>query len=494
MRGESFEAALQSGSERHPGKLLFAFAADNGRVSYGEFQHRVERCSAALVAAGVGPGIRVAIRLPASPELLVHLLAVMQAGGLAVPLANAQHPAMTVSMLRVLDPHLVVAAADGSGSTAGACLAERHCTWDWLRGEPPAAETNQARLGIFTSGSTGVPRCVLLSQSNLLAGAAFVAEAHRLTAEDTALCLMPLTHINGIVTTVLAPLLTGGSVSFLERVPSPRSFAHVLGESTATWFSAAPMHFRLLSYAAVKPPGFSHCRFGRSASAALPVELQRQFEELYGIPVVETMGLTECSGQVFSNPMPPGKRKFGSVGRAVGNVAEIIDANDRVRPNGVVGEIRVKGPNVMLGYLGAPADTAEVLRGDWLYTGDLGFRDDDGYFHVTGRKKLIANIGGHKVSLAAVEGAAARLDFVEEVVAVARPDEGLGEAVDLYYMGGVNPQSGAPAAEAERIREAVAAVLPHHLALQRITKVKDLPRSASGKVLRHRLAELESGG
>jgi acyl-coenzyme A synthetase/AMP-(fatty) acid ligase len=492
MRGESFEAALRSVADRHPEKLLFTFAADNGRVSYGEFQRRVARCTAALVDAGVGPGIRVALRLSASPEFLVHLLAVMQAGGLAVPLANAQHPAMADSMLRVLDPHLIVVAAEGSRSTAGACPTEPRCKWDWHRDAPPSAETNEARLGIFTSGTTGVPRCVLLSRSNLLAGAVFVAEAHRLAAGDIALCLMPLTHINGIVTTVLAPLLTGGSVIFLEGVPSPRSFAHVLGQSTATWFSAAPMHFRLLSYADAKPRPFARCRFGRSASAALPVEVQRQFEELYGIPVIETMGLTECSGQVFANPMPPVERKFGSVGRAVGNVAEIIDENDRALPNGVVGEIRVKGPNVMLGYLGASADTAEILRGGWLYTGDLGFRDDDGFFHVTGRKKLIANIGGHKVSLVAVENAVARLDFLEEAVAVARPDKGFGEVVDLYYTAGVNLKPGASAVAAERIREAVATVLPHHLALRRIIRVKEIPRSASGKVLRHRLAELES--
>ena len=492
MRNDSFEAVLQSGAGRHPGKLFCSFDAVNGRVSYGELNQRVERCAAALGKAGLGAGARVAIGLPPSPEFLVHLLAVMQAGGLAVPLGAEQHPEMLASMLSVLDPHLVVKPA-GPALTPVSCGPEPHCAWHWHRTAGDAAETVSARLGIFTSGSTSVPRCVLLSESNLLAGAKFVAEAHDLAAEDTVLCLMPLSHINGIVTTVLAPLLTGGSVHYLQGSATPRGFQQALEQTAATWFSAAPVHYRLLSYAPVKSQGFPHCRFGRSASAALPIDVQQKFEALYGIPVVQTMGLSECTGQVFANPMPPAERKFGSVGRAVGNIAEIVDANDQVLPSGAVGEIRVKGPNVMLGYLGAQAETAEALRGDWLYTGDLGFRDYNGFFHVTGRKKLIANVGGHKVSLAAVEAAAATLDCVAEAIAVARPDRGLGEIVDLYYTSGAKPRAGDPAVERKRIRQVVSAVLPHHLALRDIRRLEELPRSASGKVLRHRLADCEDG-
>ena len=161
----------------------------------------------------------MALRLPPFPELLVHLLAVIQAGGLAVPLAASQHSSMTESMQRALDPHLVVAPAV-AGVSADGMTGEPGCEWIWQPSAADTAEAKQARLGIFTSGSTGAPRCALLSLSNLRAGADFVIRAHGLGAEDRALGLMPLHHINGIVTTVLAPLLTGGAVVFLPDIPS----------------------------------------------------------------------------------------------------------------------------------------------------------------------------------------------------------------------------------------------------------------------------------
>lgn len=183
--------------------------------------------------------------------------------------------------------------------------------------------------------------------------------------------------------------------------------------------------------------------------------------------------------------MALGERKVGSVGRPFGNQAQVVDAHDHPLPDGETGEIRVRGPNVMLGYLGAPEATGEVLRGGWFHTGDLGYRDADGFYYITGRKKLIAIFSGINISLVAVEQAALGCSFVEDAAAVASADASFGEVVDLYCTGGGKD----PGREEQEIRQQVIRVLPHHLAVKRVACLESLPRSDSGKILRYRLTD-----
>jgi acyl-coenzyme A synthetase/AMP-(fatty) acid ligase len=261
----------------------------------------------------------------------------------------------------------------------------------------------------------------------------------------------------------------------------------LLRRHQATWFSAVPTHYRMLIDLGHAPTGLEACRFGRSASAPLSPNVQEQFERLFGIPIIETMGLTECAGQVFANPMVLSERKFGSVGRAVGNEAQVVDDGGGPVPDGQVGEIRIRGANVMLGYFRAPEETAAVLRDGWLMTGDLGYRDGDGFFHITGRKKLIAIFSGINISLVAVEQAAKVLPFVTDAAAVACGDPLFGEVIDVYYTA-----NGADEARERReLQTQVRRLLPHHLALRHIHRIAEMPRSASGKVLRYRLTASE---
>lgn len=484
MLPATFESALEHLAETIPGKTFCIFSGSGERLTYGELRSRVANCSQSLRSLGVGPGVRVAIRLPATPQLLIHLLAVFNAGGVAVPMAITMPQSAVKETLQALDPHLVIDSGDSQNGAAS--------TIEWLETKtaitqyPKAREeklSHSACLGVFTSGSTDLPSCVLLSRANLLAGAAFVIEAHAITGDDTVVCCMPLSHINGIVTTVLAPLLSGGTVVFLQGTFMPRDFLHAMKRYSATWFSAAPLHYELLLYSGADGAHMETCRFGRSASAPLNPDAQLRFEALYGIPVIQTLGLTETSGQVFSNPIDPGAARPGSVGRPVGNQAEIVDSRGRRVSDGTNGEIRVKGPNVMLGYFGDPGSSSETLRNGWLYTGDLGYRDADGFFYITGRKKLIAIFGGENISLVAVEQAALRVPFVTDAAAVARECPGIGEVVDLYYAGG----GADPAAEKQDISRALLEILPSHHALGEITWLENLPRSESGKLLRYTL-------
>ncbi|NIR17369.1 MAG: AMP-binding protein, partial [Desulfobacterales bacterium] len=191
---------------------------------------------------------------------------------------------------------------------------------------PEVTEDDDALL-LYTSGTTGLPKGAILSHKNMVAGGQYTTMAHGLTPEDRALCSLPLYHINGEVVTSVTPLVSGGSVVMPHKF-STTNFWELISEYGCTWFSVVPT---IISYlcSATDLEGKEHridqLRFGRSASSALPPSLHKAFEEKFGVPIIETMGLTETAAPVFSNPMDPKKRKYGSPGVAVGNEARIVD-------------------------------------------------------------------------------------------------------------------------------------------------------------------------
>ncbi len=187
----------------------------------------------------------------------------------------------------------------------------------------PEVEEEDPALLLYTSGTTGTPKGVILCHRNMVAGGEYTTLAHELTADDRALCSLPLYHINGEVVTAVTPLVSGGSVVMPHRF-SVSTFWELISDHRCTWFSVVPTIISyLVSATETEGKGFhlEQVRFGRSASSALPPSLHRAFEEKFKISIVETMGLTETAAPVFSNPMDPAKRKYGSPGQAVGNRA-----------------------------------------------------------------------------------------------------------------------------------------------------------------------------
>ena len=262
----------------------------------------------------------------------------------------------------------------------------------------PLAGSDDALL-MYTSGTTGTPKGVRLTHNAILAGGRNTAVAHELDERDRALCVLPLFHINGMCVTLMAPLVTGGSVVMPEKF-SPKSFWDLTGTHRCSWFSVVPTQ---ISYLLHQPeqslPEMPALRFGRSASAPLSPEIQTAFETRFGVPIVETMGLTETSAQILSNPLPPGRRKIGSPGIAFGNQVKIGDPSGKELARGETGEVMVKGGNVMAGYLDNPQATAAALSDDgWLHTGDLGRMDEDGYVFITGRLKELIIKGGENIA------------------------------------------------------------------------------------------------
>ncbi len=344
-------------------------------------------------------------------------------------------------------------------------------------------------LLMYTSGTTGRPKGVLLSHENLIAGGQNTALAHELTDHDRALCVLPLYHINGQCVTVMGPLVSGGSVVMPHRFSASR-FWRQITEGECTWFSVVPTQISyLLQLPETETPdrhSVSGLRFGRSASSALPPAIHRAFESRYGIPIVETMGLTETAAQILSNPLPPGRRKYGSPGIAYGNQVVIADQHQRPCPPDTVGELLVRGRNVMLGYLNNPEATAETLTVDgWLRTGDLGVMDEDGYVYVRGRIKELIIKGGENIAPREVDEALYAQPGVLEAAAFARPCPDYGQRIEACVV--LKP--GAEPDETGLISACINRLGPFK-SPDRIHFRDTLPKGPSGKIQRLKLLDL----
>jgi acyl-CoA synthetase (AMP-forming)/AMP-acid ligase II len=362
--------------------------------------------------------------------------------------------------------------ADGSGAATEAPL-------------HPLDPLDHALL-MYTSGTTGTPKGVVHSHASLLAGGWTTAIAHDLGPSDRGLCVLPMYHINGLCVTMMGSLVSGGSLAMCSRFSASR-FWKTVGEAEVTWFSIVPTIVSHLLQGKDTPDAASKARlrFGRSASSALAPDVHRAFETRFGVPLIETMGLTETGAQILSNPLPPGIRKIGSPGIAFGNEVAVFGPDLLHCPPGRQGEIVVRGPNVMLGYLKNPEATRASFAGDWLRTGDLGHVDDDGYVFVTGRLKELIIKGGENIAPREIDEALYSHPDVVEAAAFARPCASYGERVEAA----VKIRDGSTLS-AERLIEICTEKLGAFKAPDRVHVLEDLPKGPSGKIQRLRIAEL----
>ena len=341
-------------------------------------------------------------------------------------------------------------------------------------------------LLMYTSGTTGRPKGVMLTQVNLVANAQAIAAEHALSAADRVLAVLPLYHINAFAVTMLAPLASGGSLAMAPRFSAARFWAQA-ADTSCTWLNVVPTMVSYLLEGAAPPAGAAaRWRFCRSASAALPPEHLQAFEHRFGVGIIETMGLTETVAPCFSNPLDPAQRKLGAVGRASGCDARVIDAELRPVPDGSTGELALRGPNVMLGYFKNPQATAEAFTPDgWLRTGDLGHRDADGFFFVTGRIKELIIKGGENIAPREIDEALLKHPAVLEAAAVGMPDPHYGQEI----LACVVLRPGVLADEAA-LRVFCEAQLGRYKTPKVFRFVPELPRGPSGKVQRLKLLDL----
>jgi acyl-CoA synthetase (AMP-forming)/AMP-acid ligase II len=307
-----------------------------------------------------------------------------------------------------------------------------------------------------------------------------------LTSDDITLCVMPLFHVHGLVASTFATLLSGGTIVLPPRF-SASGFWDDARQHHATWYTAVPTIHTILLNNATPEDGASgrQLRFVRSCSSALAGPTQARFEDVFGVPVLQAYGMTEASHQIATNPLPPADRRENSVGLPYGVDVAILDEAGAELPQGKEGEVCLRGKNVTRGYLHNPEANTAAFTNGWFRTGDNGYIDAAGYVFLSGRIKELINRGGEKISPHEVDAALLSHPSVYEAVAIAVPHAIYGEEVEAV----VSLKPGATVAEAELIAHCSERIAKFKVP-KAIRFVREVPRSATGKVQRRRLLEL----
>lgn len=343
------------------------------------------------------------------------------------------------------------------------------------------ARPGDPALMLHTSGTTARPKRVLLSNGNVAASAANVGRALALGPGDLCLNVMPLFHIHGLVAAVTASVAAGAAVWCAPGF-SAVAFGRWLAEARPTWYTAVPtMHQAILARLRGRPEEAraAALRFVRSSSAALPPRVMAELEALFGCPTVEAYGMTEAAHQIACNPLPPGRRKPGTVGLPAGPEIRVVDAAGAPVAAGALGEVAIRGANVAAGYENDPAANAAAFADGWLRTGDQGRIDADGYLVLTGRLKEQINRGGEKVSPLEVDVALLDHPAVAQACTFALPHPLLGEEVAAVVV----PRPGADLDEAT-VRAFAAGRLAAFKVPRRVLVMDDIPKGPTGKVQR----------
>jgi len=468
-------------------------------VTYSQCQSRVRAVASFISAKGLKSGDPVAYACNNSTDAALLILGILYGGYTATAINLVSGDSTIAYVLEHSQSKLVFFdnASHSNIASIVSALAQRpqmisiedinHGSGNGAVGNtvPPDSDG----LLMYTSGTTGRPKGVVLTQANLLAGGANTVAAHQLSARDRGLCVLPFYHINAFCVSLMGALVSGGSLVVPPKF-SVSTFWNTIRQTECSWFSVVPTQISYLLHNADKPDGDStgcdYLRFGRSASAPLSPDMHSAFEARFAIPVIETMGLTETAAQILSNPLPPGTRKIGSPGIPFGNEVMIADEQQNEVPAGREGEILVRGPNVLKGYLNNDDATKQALTNKgWLRTGDLGRMDKDGYVFVTGRLKELIIKGGENIAPREIDEALYLHPDVMEAAAFAVPCPDYGQRVEAGVKLRENA-SADPDALLEICRENIGAFKSP----DRVHILPDLPKGPSGKIQRIKLAEM----
>jgi long-chain acyl-CoA synthetase len=472
-----------------------AVRLDDTVLSYADLDDRSGRVAALLQASGVRPGDRVAIMLPNLPEFAVIYYGILRAGAVVVPMNPLLKEREVAYYLGDSQARLIFAwhgcadeAAAGAARAGADCRVVDAGLAGWLVSVDPiegAADraADDTAVILYTSGTTGEPKGAELTHANLATNVeVFAADLVHIGPEDVIFGGLPLFHSFGQTCGLNGAVSVGACLTLVARFV-PAAVFEVLKRDRVTVFEGVPtMYIALLGAPERDGSDLSALRVCVSGGAALPVEVMRGFEEAFGCVILEGYGLSETSPVAsFNHPDRP--RKAGSIGTPIRGVAmRAVDDRGEDVPAGEVGEIAIRGHNVMKGYWRRPDATAEAIPDGWFRTGDLARVDEDGYFFIVDRRKDLIIRGGYNVYPREIEEVLYEHPAVAEAAVIGVPDAALGEEVAAAVV--LKPGQ---TATADDIREYVKDQVAAYKYPRRVVLLDTLPKGPTGKVLKREI-------
>src|SRR6266702_2730191 len=484
----------------HPGRVAIRLGEDT--LTYRDLDDASARVAGLLGARNVGPGDPVGLMLPNVPQFAVVYFGVLRAGGVVVPM-NPLLKAREVAYYLGDSGASVIFAWHGAASEvevgakeadAEAIVVDPATFGDRLATAVPAPQVVD-RAGadtaviLYTSGTTGHPKGAELTHDNLIKNAEVTGrDLLQIGPDDVIFGGLPLFHSFGQTCTLNTAVAAGATLTVLPRF-DPAQALRMLADHHATVFAGVPtMYSALLHVPDRADYEVSALRVAVSGGAAMPVEVLRRFEEAFGCTVLEGYGLSETS-PIASFNHPDRERKPGSIGTPIRGVQmRVVDNADHEVPQGEVGEIVIRGPNVMKGYWRRPEETAGAIRDGWFHSGDLARVDSGGYFYIVDRKKDLIIRGGYNVYPREIEEVLYEHPAVAEAAVVGMPHDELGEEVGAAVA--LKPGATATPEELRAfVKERVAAYkYPRQVWLE-----DELPKGPTGKILRREVRRPGAG-
>ena len=492
MNELNIAANLTRTAERQPDDV--AIKLDDFTLTWSQLDDATQRLATFLADQGVGVGDRVALSLPNVPAFPVVAYGVWRAGAVLVPM----NP---LFMGREIDYYFEdagVKLAFGMAGEMAKAAEQKSVTFVEVGGdqlqsllakfEPTSdiveRDGSDTAVILYTSGTTGRPKGAELTHDNLEKNQDVTARTLvEVTSDDVVMGCLPLFHVFGLTCAMAVSVSRGATLTLLPRF-EPTKALEIIERDSVTVFEGVPTMYQAMLAAAAKAPEvkLASLRTCISGGSAMPVEVLRKFEERFDATILEGYGLSETS-PVASFNHPNAQRKPGSIGTPIEGVEmKVADLDGNPLPVGEVGEVAVRGHNIMKGYWNKPEETAKAIRDGWFYTGDLARQDEDGFYFIVDRSKDMIIRGGYNVYPREVEEVLYEHPEIAEVAVVGVPDEHYGEEVAAFVVRTEGSNLDADAVKAFAKERVAAYKYPRH-----VTFIETLPKGATGKILKREL-------
>ncbi|MBM7694024.1 long-chain acyl-CoA synthetase [Peribacillus deserti] len=484
------------------------------KTNYRELDMAVSKFSNGIKKLGIKKGDHIALIVGNTPHFIIGMYGALRAGATVIPINPIYTPdeigfiinngdVKLVVTLDVLLPlmeginrvtpqveHIVVCPTSKEASsedleTLNIYPKMKPITYVLESGEAVyeeiSVDDDDTAVILYTSGTTGKPKGAMLTHKNLYSNASDVGSYLKMNESDYVITALPMFHVFCLTVVLNAPLMTGATLLIMPKF-SPKEVFHFAKEYSATVFAGVPTMYNFLyQYPDGTAEDLKSLRLCISGGASLPVSLLKAFEQKFSVLVSEGYGLSEASPVTCFNPLDR-PRKPGSIGMNILNVQNrVVNELGEEVPVGQVGELIVKGPNVMKGYYKLPEETAAALKDGWLYTGDLARVDEEGYFYIVDRKKDMIIVGGYNVYPREVEEVLFAHPNLVEAAVIGVPDPNLGEAIHAYVVSNIETLTA----------EDLALYCRDRLAKYKVPAVfeflEELPKNTTGKILRRAL-------